>query len=70
MDSAGGLCHCCTMGLPPDNLFYLYIPVGCLDSSLLLQTELQEVVIRSLRSTYKAASVILFSENKLNVRTR
>ena len=27
------------MGLPPDKLFYLYIPIGCLDSSLLLQTE-------------------------------
>lgn len=27
------------MGLPPEKLFYLYIPVGCLDSSLLLHTE-------------------------------
>lgn len=38
-DSASGLCHYRTMGLPPENLFYLYIPVGCLDSSLPLQTE-------------------------------
>lgn len=39
MDLASGLCHYCTMGLPPEKLFYLYIPSGCLDSSLLLQTE-------------------------------
>lgn len=39
MDLASGLCHYCTMGLPPEKLFYLYIPIGCLDSSLLLQTE-------------------------------
>lgn len=39
MDLVSGLCHYCTMGLPPEELFNLYIPVGCLYSNLWLQTE-------------------------------
>lgn len=26
------LCHRCTTGLPPEIFFYMYIPVGCLES--------------------------------------
>lgn len=53
-----GLCHYCTMGLPPEKLFYLYIPVGCLDLSLLLGAGGQRRSLQCLRS--EAVSVILF----------
>ena len=57
MDLASGLCHYCTMGLPPQKLFYLYIPIGCLDSSLLLQTEGDCCQRRSFRSACEFCSV-------------
>lgn len=55
MELASGLCHYCTMGLPPEKLFYLYIPIGCLDSSLLLRVRMRETVDiggRSLQCLY------------------
>lgn len=39
MDLVSGLCHYCTTGLLPEELFNLYIPVGCLYSNLWPQTE-------------------------------
>lgn len=63
MDLAGGLCHYCTMGLPPERLFYLYIPSGCLDSRLLLQTEGD-----SFCSACKAVSIVVFCENEFTAR--
>lgn len=62
MNLASGLCHYCTMGLPPEKLFYLYIPVGCLDLSLLLRTD-------GDGSACEAVSIILFSEDYCSVRT-
>lgn len=57
MDLASGLCHYCTMGLPLQKLFYLYIPIGCLDSSLLLRTEWDCCQRRSFRSACEFCSV-------------
>lgn len=69
MDLASGLCHYCTMGLPPENLFYLYIPIGCLDSSLLLQTEGDSCHRRCFAAPGKVVSIVLFGENKMSVGT-
>lgn len=52
MDLASGVCHYCTVGLPPEKLFYLYIPSGCLDSSLLSQTEGDSCHRRSLQCSW------------------